>query len=378
MRRLGWVAALCVGTSALAETQWNPTVQLTAEERYDDGALLVLGGETSGQLMTKVSPQVGLANENPTWRSSARYAVDAMMRHGSGRNTLDHRGELTTRGELSRRLDFTGRARVWRVTDPTSLPRLGLARSMTEILYGIADASLKLDATERTELKLGYRFEGAQVNEGLRLPGVMHSPYAESWYALSRRTAVGAEYRFQAFSYGAERSDAHGGTLGLRHQLSRITTATLRGGVVGYMDRGAAERVTLPRASMELATHTERLELAFTVGQDLVGASGFASALWASFASGVVRLRATGPMTLFGSASWFRNGRATQPGLYPWEGGQAEVARGYAFGAGVEWKLTPNFSAVGAFDRFAQYGGLADGEALERNVAALRLVLTAL
>jgi hypothetical protein len=83
-------------------------------------------------------------------------------------------------------------------------------------------------------------------------------------------------------------------------------------------------------------------------------------------------------LAVYGAGSFFRNGRAPAEGAFTLDGGE-RVAQGYALGAGLEFKVNEYVSVQGAVDRIAQVGvgGAAADVGLARNVAAVRLHMTA-
>lgn len=375
VRKLLAACALLAGQAALAGTVLDPSLKLTAEERYDDDFRLAEG--TGGQLMTKLSPQLGLEVKDPRTKTEAFYAADLLVRHGSGNASLDHRGGLTLGYELSRRLklDFTGK--LFRVTDPTSLPREGVARSLSPTLYGQAKLSMTGRATERLDLKASYAFEGAKVYEQGFAPGFVHTPSLEAWYRETRRLSLGLEYRYQGFLFDNQFSHAQGAFAGLRYRLSRPTTLTVRGGPVLYTSP-EGQSGWLPRAVVDLERDGELLDLGLAVGHDLVGASGFTNALWADYASVMVSRRFDDRLSAHAAASYFRNGRAPSEGAFRWYQ-SPYVSQGYAVGGSVDYRLTREVTLQGAVDRIAQVGAgdVAAGVNLARNVLAVRLVVSA-
>ncbi len=375
------LAALCWAAAAWAGVDVEPRLRLAAEERYDDDVLVRTAAGT-GQLMTKISPQAGLDLADETLTFKSFYALDLLVHHGSGTTGLDHRGGLDVKKLLTRTLELDAKAQVWRVSDPTSLPRLGLARTYAPILYGKASLAAKKDLSERWQGTLGYRFEGAQVYEADRLPGFAHAPYAQTWFKASRRTELGLEYRYQLFTYGPERSNAHGAFAGYRYQLTRQTTFTAQAGPVFYVADDGTQGL-LPRVSLELGHEAGRLELGAALGHDLVGASGFTSAVWADFASLVAGYHFSQALRAFGAASYYRNGKAPNTGVIPGQvdavTGLPTTTQGYALGLGLEWRFLRQASLQGSFDRIAQVGAVdAAGLALTRNIAAVRLIVEAL
>lgn len=367
---------MLVAPAAQGATVWEPKLRLTAEERYDDD--LRLGeGAAGGQLMTKLSPRVGLEGKDGRLTLDGFYAADLLMRHGSGKVTLDHRAGLEAHHLLTRRLKVDSTVRVFRVTDPASLPRDGLARSTAPTFFTQATVSATGRATERLDVRAGYKFEAVRILESGQEAGYAHTPSVEAWYRATRRLSVGLEYRYQGFLYLGELAQAHGAAAGLRYRLTRPMTFVARAGPVHYTGPDGSERGWVPRVNLELQREGELLDVGVAVGHDLVGASGFANAVWADYASVVLARRFTQRFNVFGAASFFRNGRAPDQewGVFS---GSPLVSQGYALSGGVEYRINRRISAQGAVDRIAQVGvaetaGAAD---LTRNVFAVRLVVT--
>src|SRR4051812_32603770 len=90
VRKLLMACVLFAGPAAFAGQVFDSSLRLTAEERYDDDFRLAEG--TGGQFMTKLSPRLGLEVKDPRSKGDGFYAVDLLVRHGSGNTTLDHRG----------------------------------------------------------------------------------------------------------------------------------------------------------------------------------------------------------------------------------------------------------------------------------------------
>ena len=89
------VAALVLlSGSALAEWDVSPRLKVGFEERYDDDALYQpeLPEGAPGQLMSKLTPQLGVSAATHTFESDGWYAADFLLRHGSGRFTVDSSG----------------------------------------------------------------------------------------------------------------------------------------------------------------------------------------------------------------------------------------------------------------------------------------------
>ncbi|HYO51681.1 hypothetical protein [Archangium sp.] len=374
-----WLAAAAVvGTSpvALAATVVEPRARVSLEGRYDDDFRLNDAGEASGQLMTKVTPRLGLDMKDPTLKLESFYAADLLVRHGSGRVSLDHRGGLSVRKLLSRRLRVEVSGSIYRVTDPASLPRDSVGRSAEPVLYGQSRVYLSGRLSRRVDVGIGYGFEGVKVLEVGRVPGLVHTPFVEAWLRATRRLSLGVEYRYQGFLFGESFEQAHGVFGALRYRLSRQTTFTARGGPVAF-DGKDGTRGVIPRVKLELLHEAGPFDLGFVAGHDLVGASGFTNVLWADYAGLVFNRHFNHRVSLYGAASFFRNGRAPGEGAFTWDG-SARVSQGYVLGAGLEFKINRYLSIQGTVDRIAQVGmdEAAEGVNLTRNVAAVRLHMT--
>lgn len=382
--RVSWkrwlAAAAVVGTSpaALAGTVVEPRARVSLEERYDDDFRLNDAGVTGGQMMTKVTPRLGLDMKDPTLKLESYYAADLLMRHGSGRVTLDHRGGLLVNKRLSRRLRVEVSGSIYRVTDPASLPRDSVARSTDPVLYGQSRVYASGRLSRVVDVGAGYSFEGVRVLTADSAAGFVHTPFAELWLRTTRRLSLGAEYRYQGFVFGDNFQQAHGAFGALRYRLSRQTTFTARGGPVFFTAEDGTGGV-IPRVKLELLHEAGPFDMGLVAGHDLVGASGFTNALWADFAGLVLNRHFNDRVSVYGMASFFRNGRAPGEGAFTWDGG-ARVAQGYALGAGLEFKINRYVSMQTAVDRIAQVGmdeEVAAGMNLTRNVAAVRLHMKA-
>lgn len=368
--------ALLVAPGASAATVFDSSLRLAAEERYDDDFRLRSDGGTGGQLMTKLTPRLGVTARSPRLTSEAFYATDLLARHGSGRVTLDHRAGLEARYLLTRRLTVDVSGRFFRVTDPTSLPREGVARSSAPTLYGQGRLMLTGRVTSRLDARVSYGFEGAHVDMAGLEPSYVHTPSAELLFRSTRRLTLGLEYRYQGFILGEQYSDAHGAFGSLRYRLSRVTTLSVRGGPVFFRQEPAVGGSgALPRVALELMRDGEHTDWGFAIGHDLVGASGFTNAVWADYASLMGTRQLSRRLSVFGAASYFRNGRPPGRDFFLVTG--ARLAQGYAVGAGVEYRWNRRLSMQGALDRVAQVGAEESGTDLTRNILAVRLIYSA-
>lgn len=372
-----WAAALLCAPAAFAGTVIEPELRLTAEERYDDDSLLRTENSLNlgGELMTKVTPEVGVSLKNRTLDAKAWYAPDFQLRHLSGTFRMDHRGGLMLDKRLSRRHGVFANLGIWRVADPTSLPRMGVGRTLAPVLYGTADVGLRAQLAERWQSTFRYRFEGTRVFEQGWPSGQVHAPTAELWYQLTPRLTAGPEYRFQYFIYGPEHAVAHSPVMALRYRLSPVMSLAMRAGPVWFSEVGGQGAGVAPRVHAEISRRGRRFEVGLQLGQDVIGASGFSSALWAQYGGLYTSWQLSAPLRLFGAGYAFRNGAA--PGQVGDYLGQTNAGQnGYAVSAGVEWRLNQQFTVQGQVDRIAQVGVFGPDADLARNIASVRLVVT--
>jgi len=389
MNVLGWridkliaIALFACAVNASAETAFLPTLKLGLEERYDSDFLLRQDNpQGTGQLITKIAPQIGLDVKDHTLNATSFYASDVYFRHGSSVTGVDHRGALEIKKETSRTTEVDGKVKIWRVSDPTSLPRLGLAREISPILFGTAEVIGAIRLSARTTLRAGYLFEGVKVYETDRgVPAFLNAPYVETWYRATRRTEIGAEYRFQYFSLGGSRADSHALAAAYRYHFTRHSHLTARAGPVLYEDRADSSRTGwLPRVNLEFVQDLPHFQIALVAGHDLTGASGFSAAFWADYASLYLTYKVSKPLGVFGGASYYRNGRAPNQGLWVFDSRAGNgTSQGYAVGGGLEWRIARYLALQGALYRIAQVAGPSGGVDLSRNIASVRMVLTAL
>lgn len=378
--------------AARAGAELVPTLKLAVEERYDDDRLLLTRPDGStGQMVTKLSPILGLDVKEPTLTAHTFYAADLYIHSADGKTGVDHRAVADFRDALSRRFALDGKLEFWRVSDPTSLPRGGLARTQSPILYGSAEVAGSERLTPRTTLRVGYRFEGVKIYELLppttldpnpepRPPGYAHTPFAELWYRITRRTDIGLEYRFQYLSFGSQSSDANSLAATYRYLFSPDLKLTVKLGPTFYqkLDSDPADISRtgwLPRFLLDLSRDARGSRLGFTLAHELAGASGFTSGVWTEYASFYGTQKLFRDFSIVGAVALYRNGPAANVALDRWAGDQ--IAKGYWVTGGLEWQLMREMTLTGTFTRIAQLQGLGGGQ-LSRNVIGLRLVYTAL
>ena len=372
--------------AAEAGAEIVPTLKLAVEERYDDDRLLLTNPQgNGGQMVTKVSPIIGLDVKERTFNAHSFYAADLYIHSADGSTGLDHRAMIDFRDELSHRFALDSKLEVWRVSDPTSLPRGGLARTLSPILYGSGELAGSERLTRRTTLRVGYRFEGVKIYDPdpafYKPPGYAHTPFAELWYRLTRRTDIGVEYRFQYLTFGTQSSDANSIAATYRYQISPDMKMTVKLGPTFYqkLESDPFDRSRtgwLPRFIFDLTRDAKGSRIGLLLAHELAGASGFTSGVWTEYVSLYGGQKLFRDFSIVGGVSLYRNGPAAHVALDSWSSSQ--IAKGYWVTAGLEWQVMREFSLTGAFTRLSQLATTGGGGELSRNVVALRLVYTAL
>ena len=381
----------CVFAPAVtaAAPQLEPRLSLTTEERYDNA----LAGQGPGpQMMTKIIPRAGVSLRDRTLDSELWYSPDFQIRHTTNNEIrIDHRGGVDLAKRLTETADVSIRGQMWRVSDPTSLPRMGLGTAgfTGAVLYGVADAGLHVRLSERWSTQVRYRFEGARFFDpppeqrplGYVRPenSLVQAPAAEFWYRASARTSIGAEYRLQPFAFGASQALSHSPAGLLRFRVSRFTTLMVRGGPVWFAGQKADVNSTevlyvtgvVPRLHFELTRDAGHFDFGGQLGQDLAGANGYTTAQWAQYAGFYTGWRITRPLRVHAGSYLFRSG-AAPGGLQEWTGTQLD-ALGYAVEGGAEWEFHPQLRLQLSLQRVDQLGVVA----FTRNIAAVRLMATA-
>ena len=429
--------AVLMALPGLAESKYDPSLQVTAEERYDDAILLRAANNGQGELITKLSTALGVKGKDELWKLNTWYSPDLLIHENSARQSvnLEHRGRLNYERRLSPFTELKSDFRIWRVIDPTSLPRFGIGRTLDPILYGTADLEVRHLFTRRFGLRAGEHFEGVKIyyqpyevtgnqtaqtggffggTEGTcgaktvnpgngqavtciqayqTAPGIVNAPFAEAFYKLSRRGEAGLGTRVQFFNFGGDSGIGVGPYATYRYRITRESHFAVTGGAVFFKDYPATVTTahgvgpsqpngsgTLPRLNAELGREGPQLEYGLYAGHDLVGASGFTDALWADYASLFASYRIYYlPLKFFAGTTYYRNGAAPNVGTLPLFRSDNRTSAGYSLEGGVEVKLSRTLLAQGVYDRFAQIGAIYTGAQpnLTRNIVAVRLNWTA-
>lgn len=379
-RALGLATALGLLPAAAAAEPVEPILRIAAEQRYDDDVLLTRGDNAPGVFLTKVMPQVGLRLKERTTRFEGLYGADLLFRDQGGQLELDHRAALELHTDTSRTDHLDGLAQFWDTADPLALPRQGLARTLARIVYGRAELDWRERFAPRWSFLLGYHFEGTKVDEPDHPAGFLNSPVVEVEYRLTRRADIGADYRLQIFTFGGSNAIAHSPGLLWKYRLTRSMNIKVSGGAAFYSEHAHPEKNGIvPRVEVDVAQRiTKRLDWILTVGHDLVGASGFSTAVWADYAGTTLSWQLIEKLRLFGYGTFFRNGSMPNVGVFPLGWNHDGVAAGYGLGGGAEWRFDRHVAIQASYDRLDQVGGIDPAQtSLTRNIVAARLTVDA-
>lgn len=368
---------MLAGTGARAGVAPSSVLRVSLEERFDEGALAAGEAPGGSQLMTRVSPELVLRLRGRTFGLSGSYSPNILVRHGSGTTTLDHRLDLEVEKRWSGTFALGAGVVAWRVSDPTSLPRLEMARSQEPVLYWRASTRAQLELSRRWQLRSTYAFEEVRLQAKGRVPGLLHQPGTELTYRITRRSTLGLEYRAQFFLFGQDAAAAH--HLGAQwfYRLTRTARLEVRGGPVWFREATGAGGLRA-RLSFGLTQDARPFDWGVSLGHDLMGASGLDAARWVDVASATAGWSASRTVRGFAVASAFRNGRA--PGVGVLSGtGEDRVTQGYGLGAGVDWRLHRALVLRGSVSRLQQLGAedpVAAGT-MTHNIVSVRALLTA-
>ena len=359
----------------------EPILRLAVEQRYDDDVLLTGSQNAPGAWLTKIMPQVGLRLDERRTKLDTFFGPDVLYYSNSGDVKLDYRGALELHTALSRTAHIDTVARFWDTSDPLALPRQGLARTLARTYYGVATFGWRQEFAPRWSFLVGYRFEGAKVEEPDHPPGFLNSPTLEVDYRLTRRADLGVEYRLQLFKFGDNNAIANSPGLVWKYRVSRSANIKVSAGAAFYREHlDPSKDGVVPRFEIDVAQKiTKRVDWVFAVGHDLVGASGFSTAVWADYASATLSWQVLEKLRLFGYGSFFRNGPMPNIGVFPLKVDQEKgVAAGYGLGGGAEWRFNRYVAIQASYDRIDQVGSVDPAQtSLTRNIVAARLTVDA-
>lgn len=364
MVKTGALRAAAPAAALWAATAWaapvhRPLLGIVAEERFDDG----LVHEGRKDLMTKLSPEVGYELKTELRSLSAAYAADLTYHLAAGNVSVDHRGRLSYKDAPLERLKLHADGSIYRVEDSTTLPRFGVARTLSAALWLQGQAGLEILLSPRDTAALAYSAEATRLYAGGLPLSTVQSLSPELKRRVTPRLELGLRYRAQLFTAGALGSaHAHALSGALRYVIARHMFLAADAGPALFFAGGAGGKV-VPRFGAQLGYEARGLEVGILGGRDFVGAAGYAAAIWADTVQAAAAWKVNRAWSLDAGAGLYRNGLAPS--------GPSD-AKGWGAGVGVEWRFARGFFAGASYNRISQIG-TAPAAGLSRNIASARV-----
>jgi hypothetical protein len=368
-----WMLAvgMTVSSAAGAETIVKPLVEVGSEARYDSEPYL----DGHSEFFSKISPKLGARLASETLKLEGWYAADVLYKAERHDTAIDHRAAIKFSDQATRRLQLHGDLGFWRVEDPTSLPRVGVANVKVPIFYGTTGLGLSYRLSPRWTLVVDDKQEVAKIQLNNLPLSLTQTPSAGLKYQLGHNDELSSTYRYQAFlAMPSLVAQTHAALLGVSHKFSHTWTGYVRGGPLAFIKGAAGKRIgddALVAVGEGGLVHTGQYsELDFVAGHDLVGSVGYATAVWADYVQAEFAIHPKQKLKLFIGAGAFRNGAAPD---------KAVDITGYTLGGGGSYAITHELEVALAGQRLqqsAQYDVAAQAVQLNRNIVGVRLNYT--
>ncbi len=253
---------------------------VTAEGRAQDDTLFG-GGQ---DLVGVVSPEIGYRFDGQRLDLSLRYDADLYDYQGAlPRYDTNQRGYLRLDAKPSRETRVLASGSVQWITDPLALDRLGLPRVTSPVLFGEAAIEGDERIAERWTLRAGEESQIVHFEDPALVDGSVHQPWIEGARAISAHDELALRVRGQFFfRVDTPAGLAQTASIGWRHRIGERLRVDLAAGPILYEAPGAAVAPT-PYATGGLIWTIPHGELELRGGRDLLGATGFGTALWADY-----------------------------------------------------------------------------------------------
>jgi hypothetical protein len=358
--------ALAAGAgSAGAETPPEPYAGVTIEQLYDSNVMNSHGAD----MVTRVTPRLGVYLESPVMELSAEYRVGLhAYAFGTAEGSVNHRGSLRLRRDVSRRLEVHAGAIFLRADDPVLLDRANVAVphggfTDLEVMGGLA-----WKATRRLSLEGEYNFRLSRFDAADAVDGEEHRLDLRGRQRLTRRLdlTIGARgQHFVSHAMDADLGTAAGAVAGLKWQLTHLFRIEGEAGPVWFVDEGEWTWSALARG-----TYTaQRTRFSLIGARDLYGGTGAQGAVWAESLQLGASWLATRHLFFRVRGGVYRTGAAPD---------EATSASGLVGHADAGWILNRHLR----IDLYAEHraqdteGGTTFGD-IHRTVAGIRLVAVA-
>lgn len=368
-----WVlaAGVTLSSAARAETVVKPLAEVGSEARYDSEPYL----DGHSEFFSKISPKLGAKLASETLKLEGWYAADVLYKAERHDTAVDHRAAVKFSDQATRRLALHGDLGLWRVQDPTSLPRVGVANVKVPIFYSTAGFGVAYRLSPRWTLALDDKQEAAKIDANNLPFSLTQTPSAGLKYQLGHNDELSGTYRYQAFlAMPSLVAQTHAAIFGVAHRFSHAWTGYARGGPLAFVKGSAGKRIggdaVVAMGEGGLVHNGRYSELDLVLGHDLVGSVGYATAVWADYAQAEFAIHPRQKLKLFVGAGAFRNGAAPD---------QAVDITGYTLGGGGSYALTRELEVALAGQRLqqsAQYDAAAQAVQLNRNIVGVRLTYT--
>ncbi len=314
-------------------------IGLGQEERWDSGAYF-----GNDELMSRTSPEVGYRLKDARKTLEAKYGVELIHHYNAKKWSTDHWLDGEYKNRLTRRLTLEVSGNFARLEDMTSLPRFGLARITTSAIWarGGLTASYRWSPVLNTEI--AYRGEATRVNSGSNTLNLSNLLWAQIRDQITPRWEMGIRYRYQILSSHREQNaDTHSAGLSARVRLTRHAFAMLELGPSRFQAND--ETSLFWRGNAELAYDARGTYLGLILGRDILGAGGYAPAVWSNYAQAAVTWSFRESASLYIAGGYYLNGIA--PDL-------PADAEGWNGTVGLEIHITRHLSMTTSYDHIQQ------------------------
>ncbi|MHB1845912.1 MAG: hypothetical protein ACYCWW_13885 [Deltaproteobacteria bacterium] len=317
----------------------------TAEGRVQSDTLFG-GGQN---FVSVISPDLGYRLIGPTLDLSLHYDGDFYQYLGDTPRTDTNQGvTLHLTDKPSARAKVAADGSVQYVTDPLALDRLGVPRTTSPVIFSTAGTEWDQRLSQRWTAKLGYQLQVAHFEDPTLVDGEVHAPWVAAAYRLTNLDTLTLKLRSQLFlRVLAPNGSAQTPSLAWDRRLATHLQLELAAGPILYVDpTGAPGWTEYGAGGLVYTLHHGELEL--VGGRDLVGATGFGTAMWADYVQGgaVGRLSRRWSGRLVGT--YFVDGLAPA---------QPAALSGYGGEVAVDFRPARDWTIEAAVDRIGQTGG---------------------
>lgn len=329
------LVAVC--TPAAAATTAGPLLRLSVEGRHDAD---VRGSYQAGSMI--LQPSAGFWVDSPTLRSDARYAADLRAYPGGSPvvPTPNHRLEATQALQLDDASDLSLRQHAELVGDPTSLSRLGIARSFGRTRWLQLEGTYHRAFSRRDSAFVGYEGNAVFYADPALQDGMSHAPFLWLRRQMGARDGLGVRARLQLFDdLGGGSTTSYEPGITWERRLTELWDLELEAGPA--ILAGESTRV-LPRGKVLVRARTPHASVLASYERTFLGATGIPGAVWADVVTGHYSYRFDTIWSFGVGAGVFRTGTSAD-GPRALTGAMTSATLGWRFApqlsAGLSWRL---------------------------------------